>query len=89
MTEETASNRTQLFAERMEILEVVDGIDNAVDAKDWEGCRGYFTDEIYTDFTSLVGGESGRIPADDLVGGWRTTLYADKPSHHMRTRTTA
>jgi SnoaL-like domain len=85
MTEQTGSNRAQLFADRMEILEVVDGIDNAVDAKDWEECRGYFTDEIYADFTSLVGGESGRIPADDLVGGWRTTLYADKPSHHMRT----
>jgi len=67
----------------MEIRHVVDEIDNAVDAKDWEGCRGYFTDEIYADFTSLAGGSPGDMPADDLVGAWRTNLYADKLSHHM------
>ncbi len=63
----------------------MDGIDLAVDAKDWELCRRYFTDEIYADFTSLAGGEPGRIPADAFVDGWRTNLYADKLSHHMRT----
>ena len=74
----------QLF-DRSEIILVVDEIDNAVDAKDWQRCRGYFTDEIYADFTSLAGGSAGNIPADDLVGAWATNLYADKLSHHMRT----
>jgi hypothetical protein len=74
-----------LLADRAEILGVVDGIDNAVDAKDWHKCRRYFLDEIYADFTSLAGGSPGRMPADDLVRGWSTTLYADKKSHHMRT----
>lgn len=69
---------------RMEITRVVDEIDNAVDAKDWERCRGCFTDEIYADFTSLAGGSPGNMPADDLVGAWATNLYADKLSHHMR-----
>ena len=75
----------QPLADRAQILDVVDGIDNAVDAKEWEACRAYFTDEIYADFTSLAGGSPGRIPADDLVGAWSTNLYADKKSHHMRT----
>lgn len=67
-----------------EIRRLVDAIDNAVDAKDWDLCRGFFVDEIYADFTSLAGGEPGRIPADDLVGSWKTNLYAEKKSHHMR-----
>ncbi|MBA2519646.1 MAG: nuclear transport factor 2 family protein [Chloroflexia bacterium] len=75
----------QLLIDRAAIVDVVDGIDLAVDAKDWELCRRYFTGEIYADFTSLTGGEPGRIPADALVDGWRTNLYADKLSHHMRT----
>jgi hypothetical protein len=68
----------------MEIILVVDEIDNAVDAKDWQKCRSYFTDEIYADFTSLAGGSPGNMSADTLVGGWATNLYAEKLSHHMR-----
>ena len=73
------------LSDRTEITLVVDEIDNAVDAKDWERCRAYFTDEIYADFTSLAGGSPGNIPSDDLVGAWATNLFADKLSHHMRT----
>lgn len=75
----------QHLFDRSEIILVVDEIDNAVDAKEWERCRSYFTDEIYADFTSLAGGSPGNMPADDLVGAWATNLYADKLSHHMRT----
>jgi len=75
----------QHISDRTEIILVVDEIDSAVDAKDWQRCRGYFTDEIYADFTSLAGGSAGNIPSDGLVGAWATNLYADKLSHHMRT----
>jgi ketosteroid isomerase-like protein len=84
LTEQTTASM-QPLADRMEIIRVVDEIDNSVDAKDWSRCRGYFTDEIHADFTSLAGGEEGRIPADSLVGAWSTNLYADKLSFHMRT----
>ena len=83
MRQHTNDPAQQLF-DRMEITHVVDEIDNAVDAKDWEKCRTYFTDEIYVDFTSLAGGSPGNMPADDLVGAWSKNLYADKLSHHMR-----
>lgn len=79
------ADAARLLADRTEIVGVVDGIDLATDAKDWPTCRAYFTDQIYVDFTSLAGGSPGPMPADDLVGAWRTNLYADKPSHHMRT----
>lgn len=84
MTEQTNTS-VQLLVDEAEIVRVVDGIDDAVDAKDWEVCRAYFADEIYVDFTSLAGGEPERIPADNLVDAWRTNLYTDKPSFHMRT----
>ena len=88
-TEEKMNQHTEAsiehFSNRMEIVLVVDEIDNAVDAKDWQRCRGYFTDEIYADFTSLTGGSAGNMLADDLVGAWATNLYAEKFSHHMRT----
>jgi len=73
------------LVDEAEVRRVVDGIDLATDAKDWGLCRGYFTDEIFADFTSLAGGEPGRMPADDLVNAWKTNLYAEKLSHHMRT----
>ena len=75
----------EYLSDRAGIILVVDEIDNAVDAKEWERCRGYFTDEIYADFTSLAGGSPGNMRADDLVGAWVTNLHADKLSHHMRT----
>lgn len=74
----------QCLADEMEIRRVVDAIDTTVDAKDWVACRAYFLDTIDVDFSSLVGGSPARIAADDLVGGWRRNLYADKKSHHMR-----
>ncbi len=67
------------------VRRVVDGIDDAVDRKDWAACRALFADDLHVDFTSLAGGEPGPMPADDLVGAWRANLPAGKPSFHLRT----
>lgn len=79
-----AASASQRLVDEREIIRVVDEIDNAVDAKDWAMCRGYFQNEIDVDFSSLVGGAPAHIRADELVGGWRRSLYADKKSYHMR-----
>ncbi|MEV4629864.1 nuclear transport factor 2 family protein [Micromonospora sp. NPDC049523] len=63
---------------------VVDGIDDAVDDKDWARCRAYFTEEVDVDFAALDGGPATRMAADDLIGGWRRNLYAEKTSFHTR-----
>ena len=78
-------NTVKQLVDETEIRRVVDGIDLATDAKDWELCRSYFTDEILAEFTLLAGGEPARMPADDLVSAWKTNLYPEKLSHHMRT----
>ena len=66
------------------VIAAADGIDTAVDAKDWTACRAYFADQVDVDFSSLSGEPAARIPADQLVAGWRAGLFAGKRSHHMR-----
>jgi hypothetical protein len=70
-----ADASVQHLLDRIEIIRIVDEIDNAVDAKEWERCRGYFTEEIYADFTSLAGGSPGNMPAD----GGQSTDFLGKP----------
>jgi hypothetical protein len=67
------------------IRAVVDGIDDAVDAKNWAKARTYFTTEIDVDFAALEGGPPTRMPADSLITAWQQNLYADKLSFHQRT----
>ncbi|HYN96235.1 MAG TPA: nuclear transport factor 2 family protein [Pilimelia sp.] len=75
---------TETTGNHAEVRRVVDLIDNLVDAKDWAGCRDLFADTVAVDFGAL-GGPPARMSADELVTGWRTNLYADKASFHMRT----
>ena len=66
------------------IRTVIDSIDNAVDAKDWARARSFFTQRIYTDFSSLGGGPAAEISSDGLISGWEQNLYADKKTFHLR-----
>ncbi|CAN5391130.1 hypothetical protein BH20ACI1_BH20ACI1_09650 [soil metagenome] len=77
-------NQTESINDELEIRRVVDEIDNTCDAKDWERCRSLFTDEIEADFTSLAGGEPGKMKADDLIDAWKTNLFAEKKTCHLR-----
>jgi hypothetical protein len=79
-----ARTAQEKIADEAEIRRVVDEIDNACDAKDWEKCRAFFADEVEVDFTSLAGGEPSRVKAEDLIGAWKTNLFAEKKTFHMR-----
>lgn len=65
-----------------EIARVAVSIDDAVDRKDWQAARSFFEDQIEVDFSTL-GGEPSRIPADQLISNWKTTLPEQKPSFHL------
>ena len=67
-----------------ELIRIADALDAAVDAKHWDLARSLFTDEIATDFTSLVGGEPATIPSDALINAWASNLTAEKTSFHLR-----
>ena len=66
------------------IRSIVDEIDNACDAKDWEECRSFFADEVEVDFRSLSGDEPAKIKADDLIGAWEKNLFFEKKTFHQR-----
>jgi hypothetical protein len=74
----------QQIADQLAIRLIVDEIDNACDAKDWEQCRAFFSGEVEVDFTSLAGGEPAKISADDLIQAWKTNLFAEKKTFHQR-----
>ncbi len=74
----------ETLLDRIEMIRIADAIDAAVDAQDWPAARALLTDEIYVDFTSLVGGEPATIPADGLIAGWSANLTGEKSSFHLR-----
>ncbi|MEO1656176.1 MAG: nuclear transport factor 2 family protein [Pseudomonadota bacterium] len=76
-----ASAAAQSPLDRMMIIEAAARLDTAVDAKEWAGAEALFTETIsftYGDQTT------DSMPAADLVGLWRTNLFAEKASFHLR-----
>lgn len=68
-----------------ELTRIADGIDRAVDTRDWPRARAYFADRIRVDFRSLSGQPPAEIAADDLIKAWSANLTGAKTSFHMRT----
>jgi hypothetical protein len=67
------------------LIRMTDGIDNAVDSKDWARARSFFADEVRVDFSSLSGSPPATIRSDDLIKGWSQNLKSSKTSLHLRT----
>jgi hypothetical protein len=61
-------------ADRLEIIELIGSLSLNLDGRDWNAVRGLFTDVVYSDRTSLFGGEPVTIGADEFVEGWRQSL---------------
>jgi ketosteroid isomerase-like protein len=80
---EALEARVQVLEDERDALALIDGLDLAVDAKQWEAVRAMFADTIQADFSSL-GGAPGPLAADDLVNGWRRNLFEGKPSFRLR-----
>jgi hypothetical protein len=82
--EPTPAAVQQLIDERA-IITIADGIDRAVDAKDWPKARSYFADRVRVDFSSLTGQPAATMPSEDLIGAWSGNLRGTKTSLHLRT----
>ena len=52
---------------------------------DWEALGQLFTDTVYSDRTSLLGGEPVTVGRAEFVDGWRQTLQNLDEVHHMIT----
>jgi SnoaL-like domain len=62
------------IADRLDIIELISKLSINLDARDWSAVRGLFTDVVYSDRTSLFGGEPVTLGADEFVEGWRQSL---------------
>jgi len=70
------------LVDKAAVGDVVYGVFDLVDRKDWDGVRRLFADEVLVDFTSLAGGEPARVPGEGLVQGWVVGLHPKKQSFH-------
>lgn len=73
-----------LLADEHAIREVVDLLFIYTDQKAWVKARPLFTDGLLEiDMSSLNGGTSVQMTADELLAGFEVGLHEEKASHHM------
>ena len=69
--------------DRLAILDLIGRLALGVDARDWTALEGLFTDPVYSDRTSLLGGEPQTLGRAEFVDGWRQTLQNLDAVHHL------
>jgi hypothetical protein len=71
--------------DRLAILDLIGRLVLALDGRDWDALGQLFTDTVYSDRTSLLGGEPVTVGRAEFVEGWRQTLQNLDEVHHMIT----
>ena len=71
--------------DRLAILELIGRLVLALDGRDWDALGQLFTDTVYSDRTSLLGGEPVTVGRAEFVDGWRQTLQNLDAVHHLIT----
>jgi ketosteroid isomerase-like protein len=85
MTITTSDSTTTETQDRIAIVELIGRLVLLLDSRDWSGLRQLFTDPVYSDRTSLLGGEPVTLGAAEFVDGWRQTLQNMDAVHHLIT----
>jgi SnoaL-like domain len=85
MTTITSDPTTTETEDRLAILELIGNLALLLDARDWNGLQGVFTDSVYYDRTSLFGGEPGTLTRAELIDGYRQALGNLDAVHHLIT----
>ena len=71
--------------DRLAILELIARLGLLVDARDWNALEQLFTNPVYSDRTSLFGGEPQTVSPSELVAGLRQALGNLDATHHLIT----
>ena len=85
MTTIASDPTTTATEDRLAILELTARLALLVDARDWTALEGLFTDPVYSDRTSLFGGEPETSTPAELAGGLRYALGGLDATHHLIT----
>ncbi len=83
MTTISSHPTTTATEDRLAILELIGRLALLLDARDWNALEQVFTDTVYSDRTSLYGGEPMTLGAAEFVGGWREVLGNLDAVHHL------
>jgi ketosteroid isomerase-like protein len=81
----TTTSSTTETADRLAIIELIGRLVQVLDARDWDALGELFTDSVYSDRTSLLGGDPVTVSRNDFVAGWKQTLQNFDAVHHMIT----
>ena len=85
MTTTTSYSTPTETEDRLAILEMIGHLVLVLDGRDWDALGELFTDPVYSDRTSLLGGEPVTVGRAEFVAGWRQTLQNLDAVHHMIT----
>jgi hypothetical protein len=85
MTTVISDPTTTETEDRLAILELTARLGLLVDARDWNALEGLFTNPVYSDRTSLFGGEPQTSTPAELAGGLRYALGGLDATHHLIT----
>ena len=83
ITTTTSHPATTATEDRLAILDLIGRLALLLDARDWNALEGLFTDPVYNDRTSLIGGEPQTLGRAEFVDGWRQTLQNLDAVHHL------
>jgi hypothetical protein len=83
MTTTTPDSTATETEDRLAIVELIGRLALLLDARDWDALEQVFTDTVYSDRTSLYGGEPVTLGAADFVAGWRQVLGNLDAVHHL------
>src|SRR5262245_44182054 len=65
------------------VRSVITRLLHAIDARQWSALTPLFTDDVTTDYTSLLGGEALWQRADTLIDSWRRLLAPLDATQHL------
>jgi hypothetical protein len=85
MTTTTSDSTATETDDRLAILQLIGRLALLLDARDWDALEGLFTNPVYSDRTSLWGGEPETQSPAEFVGGWRYALANLDAVHHLIT----
>ena len=85
MSTVTSDSTTNAIEDRLAIIELIGRLALLVDARDWNALEQLFTNPVYSDRTSLFGGEPQTNTPAELVGGLQYVLGKLDTTHHLIT----
>jgi len=77
------SSEIMSASDRLDIIDVINRLFIATDARDWETVRHCFTDPVTIDMSSVGAGAAREMKPAEIAGMWETGLSRLKGIHHQ------